>query len=101
MLHGAFGSSGRDDDQLDCAELAVGAALLAQDRDLAVARAHAAAALYAEQGPRYFRKWWQMLATVMVVANRALDDDARGLLTLVLRAVRGRARIADVMALVP
>jgi uncharacterized protein (TIGR02996 family) len=90
-----------DDDQLDCAELAVGAALLARDRDLAVARAHAAAALYAEQGPRYFRKWWQMLATVMVIANRGLDDEARALLALVLRAVRGRARIADVMALVP
>jgi hypothetical protein len=56
--------------------------------------------LYAEQGPRYFRKWWQMLATVMVVAGRSLDEDARAMLSLVIRAVRGRARIADVMALV-
>lgn len=90
-----------DDDQLDCAEMAVAAALLAKDRDLAIARARAAATLYAEQGPRYVRKWWQALATVMVVAGRSLDHDARVLLSLILRAVRGRARIADVMALVP
>jgi hypothetical protein len=88
------------DDQLDCAELAVAAALLARNRDLAVERARAAGALYAEQGPRYLRKWWQTLATVIVVAGRDLDDDARAMLTLVIRAVRGRARIADVMALV-
>ena len=88
------------DDQLDCGELAVAAALLAQNRTLAVHRARAAAALYAEQGPRYFRKWWQMLATVIAVSTRGLDADSRALLSLVLRAVRGRARIADVMALV-
>ena len=89
-----------DDDQLDVSELAVGAALLAGDRDLAVERARAAAARYAEHGPRYLRTWWQTLATVMMIAGRSLDDDARAMLWLVLRAVRGRARIADVMALV-
>ena len=87
------------DDQMACAELAVAAALLANQRDLAVQRARAVATLYAEQGPRFLRRWWQTLATVIVVTNRHLDDNARELLSLVIRAVRGRRRIADVMML--
>ena len=87
------------DDQMDCAELAVAAALRAQNRTLAIHRARAVAALYAEQGPRYFRKWWQVLATAVAVSTHDLDAEARALLSLVIRAVRGRARIADVMAL--
>lgn len=87
------------DDQMDCAELGVAAALYAGDRELAVARARAVAALYAEQGPRFFRKWWQVMATALAVLGRELDDDARALLSLVIRAVRGRARIAEVLTL--
>lgn len=88
------------DDQIDCAELAVAAALLARDRDLAAERAFAAAALYAAQGPRYFRHWWPLLATVIAVTSRELEAESRALISLVLRATHGRARIADVMTLV-
>ncbi len=45
--------------------------------------------------PAIFREY-----DVRGVAGRDLDDDARAMLSLVIRAVRGRARIADVMALV-
>jgi hypothetical protein len=88
------------DDQKDIYELAIAAALLAHDRDRAVQLAHAVGALYAEQGPTYFRKWWPTISTIFAVANAELDDEARSLLVLVERAVRGRRRIADVMALV-
>jgi uncharacterized protein (TIGR02996 family) len=87
------------DQQMDCSELAIAAALLAGDRGLAVQRARAVVMLYVEQGPRYLRKWWQLIATVAAVVQRDLDDDARALLQMVMRAVRGRHRVADVMAL--
>lgn len=87
------------DDQIDCAELALMSALLAGDRGLAVLRAQAAATLYAEQGPHYARKWWPTLATVAAFARRELDDEARALLQIVMRALRGRHRLADVIGL--
>lgn len=87
------------DDQMDCAELAFVAALVDKRRPLAIQRARALASFYTEQGPRFTRKWFQVLTTTVVIGTRALDARTRDLIALVLRAVRGRRRIADVMAI--
>jgi len=80
-------------DQLDCSEIAILEALRSNNRDLAVRRAHAAAALFKEQGPTFFRKWWHTYACVSAVTARSLDEPSRALLTLVTRATRGREPI--------
>ena len=61
--------------------------------------AHQLASFYVEQGSRFSRKWFQVLTTTIVIGTRTLDARSRDLLVLVLRAVRGRRRIADVLAI--
>lgn len=84
------------DDQLDCGEIGVMAALLAGDRTLAIARAHALVTAY---DPTVHRQWWHSLSTVATLSGPRLAGDGYPVLRMILRAVRGRHPTADVMAL--
>jgi hypothetical protein len=86
-------------DRVDCAEIAIIAALLAGDRKLAHARARAVAAYTESLGTTFFREWWNTLATTSRRITMRLSEVDRRVIRTVANVTRGRRPRADLDAI--